>query len=126
MDFISLDIARDELKPLLPSLIPKLYRYCFDPHPKVAESMKNIFSSLVKEQKAALDEHFEAIMRDLLDGLGNRLWRTREACCGAVSDLIHGRDLNQIHPFLEELWQACFRVLDDIKVKKLMKRTLNF
>jgi proteasome component ECM29 len=31
--------AENELKPQLPKIVPKLYRYQFDPHPKTALSI---------------------------------------------------------------------------------------
>ena len=35
--------AEKELEPYLPKLVPRLYRYQFDPHPKTAQGMKNIW-----------------------------------------------------------------------------------
>ncbi len=56
-------------------------------------------------------------MKDTLKCMGDRQWRTREACCAALADLIHGRQLEQIQSFMSEIWNMCFRALDDIKVK---------
>ncbi|KAI8369986.1 proteasome stabiliser-domain-containing protein [Blakeslea trispora] len=108
-------IAEKEMAPYLPRLIPKLYRYQFDPNPRVNQTMKSIWRSLVKDNQKAVDTYFNQIMDDVLVGLGNRQWRVREACCAAVADLIMGRQLVQIEPYLERLWQMCFRALDDIK-----------
>ncbi|KAJ3192246.1 hypothetical protein HK101_006845 [Irineochytrium annulatum] len=107
--------AERELAPHLPQLVPKLYRFQFDPNVKVAESMKSIWRSLVKEPKKTVDEHFDAIMKDLLRGLEDKLWRTREASCIATSDLIHGRQITQLEPYLKVLWTLSFGRLDDIK-----------
>ncbi|OBZ85602.1 Proteasome-associated protein ECM29 [Choanephora cucurbitarum] len=108
-------IAEKEMSPYLPRLIPKLYRYQFDPNPRVNQTMKSIWRSLVKDNQKAVDAYFDQIMDDILIGLGNRQWRVREASCAAVADLIMGRQLAQIEPYLERLWQMCFRALDDIK-----------
>ncbi|RUP51830.1 hypothetical protein BC936DRAFT_145387 [Jimgerdemannia flammicorona] len=107
--------AEKELEPYLPKLLPKLYRYQFDPNPKINQSMKQIWRALVKDPKKMVDEYFDEIMKDLLVGLGNRMWRVREACCTAVTDLLQGRQLWQIEQHLEELWKMCFRAVDDIK-----------
>ncbi|KAJ3082397.1 hypothetical protein HK102_001737 [Quaeritorhiza haematococci] len=107
--------AEEELKPYLPQLVPKLYRFQFDPNVKVADAMRSIWKALVKEPKKAVDEYFEVIVKDVLKGFGDRQWRTREASCAALTDLLHGRQLTQIEPYLQELWTMCFRALDDIK-----------
>lgn len=73
------ELAQEEIKPHLPQLIPKLYRYSFDPSPKVAEALKNIWKSLVSDSKRTIDEFFDGIMADLLEGIGSRQWRTRES-----------------------------------------------
>ncbi|KAJ3286443.1 hypothetical protein HDU79_006472 [Rhizoclosmatium sp. JEL0117] len=108
-------LAERELAPYLSQIVPKLYRFQFDPNAKVAESMKSIWRSLVKDPKKAVDENFDLIIKDLLKGLGDRQWRTRESSCLALSDIMHGRQLAQIKPYLQETWAMCFRALDDIK-----------
>ena len=108
-------LAEKEMEPYLPRLIPKLYRYQFDPNPRVNQTMKSIWRSLVKDNQKTVDTYFNEIMEDLLTGLGNRQWRIREASCAAITDLVMGRQLAQIEPYLEKLWQMCFRALDDIK-----------
>jgi proteasome component ECM29 len=108
-------LAEKEMEPYLPRLIPKLYRYQFDPNPRVNQTMKSIWRSLVKDNQKTVDIYFSEIIEDLLGGLGNRQWRIREASCAAITDLVQGRQLTQIEPYLEQLWQMCFRALDDIK-----------
>lgn len=108
-------LAEKEMEPYLHRLVPKLYRYQFDPNPRVNQSMKSIWQSLVKDSQKTVDKYFDEIIDDVLKGLGNRQWRVREASCAAVTDLVQGRKLAQIEPHLESLWQMCFRTLDDIK-----------
>ncbi|KAJ3067659.1 hypothetical protein HDU98_009138, partial [Podochytrium sp. JEL0797] len=108
-------LAERELAPYLSQIVPKLYRFQFDPNLKVAESMKSIWTSLVKDPKKTVDDNFDLIIADLLKGLGDRMWRTRESSCLALSDIMHGRQLAQIKPYLREIWEMCFRALDDIK-----------
>lgn len=71
--------AEKELIPFLPKLVPRLYRYTFDPDQKTAQGMKNIWRSLVKDPVKSIDEFFEEIMKDVLKGMGEKNWRTREA-----------------------------------------------
>ncbi|KAG2227610.1 hypothetical protein INT45_002295 [Circinella minor] len=110
-----MSLAEKELEPYLPRLVPKLYRYQFDPNGQVNQSMKTIWRSLVKDNQKTVEKYFDLIMDDVLAGLGNRQWRVREASCAAVTDLVQGRQLAQIEPYLERLWKMCFRALDDIK-----------
>lgn len=40
-------VAKDELNKYLPSIVPKLYRYQFDPTPKIQQSMASIWHAIV-------------------------------------------------------------------------------
>ena len=51
----------------------------------------------------------------LLQEMGGRLWRSREASCTAMADLLQGRRWAQVQPHLEEVWTMALRALDDIK-----------
>ncbi|GBC07937.1 hypothetical protein RclHR1_00780017 [Rhizophagus clarus] len=107
--------AEKELEPYLKDLIPRLYRFQYDPNPKVNEAMTSIWNTLVKDPKNAIDEYFDVIVKDLLKGLGDRLWRTRESSANALTDLLQGRQIQQLEPYLQDLWNMSFRALDDIK-----------
>ncbi|KAG0232498.1 hypothetical protein BGW42_008118 [Actinomortierella wolfii] len=107
--------AEKELKPHLATLIPKLYRYQYDPNPKVNEAMTSIWRSLIKEPKKAVQEYFDVIIQNLLTGMGARAWRTRESSCLAMTDLLQGRAVEDIANYLEQIWNMSFRALDDIK-----------
>ncbi|KAG0293348.1 hypothetical protein BGZ98_002211, partial [Dissophora globulifera] len=107
--------AEAELKPHLATLIPRLYRYQYDPNPKVNEAMTSIWRALVKEPKKAVQEYFDIIIKDLLEGMGARAWRTRESSCLAMADLLQGRSVEEIEKYLEDIWTMSFRTLDDIK-----------
>ncbi|KAF9960381.1 hypothetical protein BGZ65_012418, partial [Modicella reniformis] len=107
--------AEAELKPHLATLLPRLYRYQYDPNPKVNEAMTSIWRALVKEPKKAVQEYFDVIVNDLLEGMGARAWRTRESSCLAMADLLQGRSVGEIETYLEKIWVMSFRTLDDIK-----------
>ncbi|KAF2759252.1 ARM repeat-containing protein [Pseudovirgaria hyperparasitica] len=98
-----------------PKLFPKLFRYRFDPNTNVQRSMKDIWDALVKDSSATINTHFDAIMDDLLKNILTKEWRTREACCAAISDLLQGRDFAIYEDYLSQIWSMCFKVLDDIK-----------
>ncbi|ORY12152.1 proteasome stabiliser-domain-containing protein [Clohesyomyces aquaticus] len=98
-----------------PKLYPKLYRYRFDPNPNVQRSMNDIWNALVKDSSATIDKHFDAIMDDLLTSILTKEWRVRQASCAAIADLVQGRNLNKYEKYLGQIWDKCFKVLDDIK-----------
>ena len=98
-----------------PKLYPKLYRYRFDPNTNVQRSMNDIWHALVKAPTETIDQHFDAIMRDLLQSILSREWRTREASCNAIADLIQARPAEKYDKYLAQIWSLCFKVMDDIK-----------
>ena len=98
-----------------PKLYPKLYRYRFDPNPNVQRSMNDIWNALVKNPNAIIDEYFNEIMDDLLRSILGKEWRTRQASCAAIADLVQGRQFEKYEPYLSQIWEVAFKVLDDIK-----------
>lgn len=84
------------LAPHTAALVPKLYRMQYDPSPGMRDAMGHIWRALVAEPKKATDEHFPAIMEDLLTQLGARMWRSREAAGLALSDLLQGRRWDEV------------------------------
>ncbi|XP_060667830.1 uncharacterized protein LOC107410333 isoform X2 [Ziziphus jujuba] len=108
-------LAGDALKPHLCLLIPRLVRYQYDPDKNVQDAMSHIWKSLVEDSKKAIDEYFDLIVDDLLIQCGSRLWRSREASCLALADIIQGRKFSQVGKHMKRLWSAAFRAMDDIK-----------
>ncbi|KAH8890430.1 hypothetical protein GQ53DRAFT_176317 [Thozetella sp. PMI_491] len=98
-----------------PKLYPKLYRYRFDPNQNVQKSMNDIWKALVKDSNAVLEEHFDAIMTDLLKSVLGKEWRVREASCAAISDLISGRPFQSYEAYYKAIWSSALKVLDDVK-----------
>ncbi|TRY72263.1 hypothetical protein TCAL_11939 [Tigriopus californicus] len=107
--------AGEQLEQHLPKIIPKLYRYQFDPNPKIQESMTSIWHALVPETNKTVDKYLSQIVREISDNLENKLWRVRESCCNAIQDLLRGRGLDGAMEHLPNLWLRTFRVMDDIK-----------
>ena len=59
-------LAGEQLGPYIAKLVPKLYRYQYDPNARVRESMAHIWRALVAEPKKTVDQHFGAILQELL------------------------------------------------------------
>ncbi|XP_029120499.1 uncharacterized protein [Elaeis guineensis] len=107
--------AGDALRPHLRLLIPRLVRYQYDPDKNVQDAMGHIWKSIVADPKKTIDEYFDTIIDDLLTQSGSRLWRSREASCLALADIIQGRRFSQVSKHLRRIWTAAFRAMDDIK-----------
>lgn len=58
--------------------------------------MAHIWKSLVADSKKTIDENLDLIMDDLLNQCGSRLWRSREASCLALADVIQGRKFYEV------------------------------
>ncbi|CAH2354241.1 proteasome component Ecm29p [[Candida] railenensis] len=96
-------------------LIPKLYRYKFDPSTAVAKSMQDIWNVLIKDSSKTINDHFDNILQELLKSMGNKEWRVRQASTTAMIDLLQVVTLELYESKLEEIWNMSFRVMDDIK-----------
>ncbi|TVU50781.1 hypothetical protein EJB05_02171 [Eragrostis curvula] len=107
--------AGEALQPHLSSLIPRLVRYQYDPDKNIQDSMAHIWKLIVTDPKKAIDEHYDVIVEDLLVQSGSRLWRSREASCLALADIIQGRRYNEVSKHLKSIWITTFRAMDDIK-----------
>eukprot|EP00257_Ricinus_communis_P019881 XP_015578984.1 proteasome adapter and scaffold protein ECM29 [Ricinus communis] len=107
--------AGDALQPHLRLLIPRLVRYQYDPDKNVQDAMGHIWKSLVAEPNKTIDQHLDLIIDDLITQCGSRLWRSREASCLALSDIIQGRKFEQVGKHLKRIWTVSFRAMDDIK-----------
>uniref|UniRef100_A0A131YLY1 Proteasome component ECM29 n=1 Tax=Rhipicephalus appendiculatus TaxID=34631 RepID=A0A131YLY1_RHIAP len=109
------DKAGEQLKEHLGAIVPKLYRYRYDPNPGVRASFGSIWAALVKEPVRTVDLYFKEIMVDVMQHLTSNEWRVRESSCLALSDLLSGRNLDDVLDCVPDLWERLFRVQDDIK-----------
>lgn len=94
---------------------PKLFRYRFDPNTNVQRAMNDIWTAVVKDSGAVLNEHFDLIIDDLLKCITGKEWRVRQASCDAIADLIQGREVDRYEKYLDQIWRLGFKALDDIK-----------
>ncbi|XP_012233833.1 proteasome adapter and scaffold protein ECM29 [Linepithema humile] len=107
-------IARDELNKYLPNIIPRLYRYQFDPTPKIQQSMTSIWRAVVPSTTKAIEQYHREILTDVTDNLTNNEWRVRISCCNALADLLRTNVQFNFAECGPELWKKLFRVMDDI------------
>jgi proteasome component ECM29 len=98
-----------------PKLYPKLYRYRFDPNTNVQRSMNDIWHALVKDESSTINLYFDDILNDLLLSVLAKEWRTRQASCAAIADLVQGREFEKYESRLHDIWHVAFKVMDDIK-----------
>ncbi|XP_060720500.1 proteasome adapter and scaffold protein ECM29 [Tachysurus vachellii] len=117
--------AGEQLAPFLAQLVPRLYRYQFDPNLGIRQAMTSIWDALVTD-KTMVDKYFREILQDVISNLTSNMWRVRESSCLALNDLIRGRPADDFIERLTEIWETLFRVLDDIKesVRKAADLTL--
>ncbi|KOC60812.1 Proteasome-associated protein ECM29 like protein [Habropoda laboriosa] len=107
-------IANEELNKYLPSIIPRLYRYQFDPTPKIQNSMSSIWRAIVPSTSKAIEQYHKEILNDITDNLTNNKWRVRISCCNALVDLLRTNARLNLAKCAPELWKKLFRVMDDI------------
>lgn len=121
------DDDKSKLEPHMGKIVPRLFRYKYDPTPKIQNSMISIWDSIISDSKKSIDTFYWEIMKEILENLTSNEWRVRIACCLAVRDLLkHQNGLklrvdvenvlnNEVpEPELKELWFKLFRVMDDV------------
>jgi proteasome component ECM29 len=111
----SLDKLLFENTSLSNKLIPKLYRYRYDPNPSVARSMNDIWTTIVQDSSKTIDKYYEQILKELLTSMGNKEWRVREASTVALTDFLQSLPADKYKGKMEEIWTMGFRAIDDIK-----------
>ncbi|KAG7665679.1 ECM29 [[Candida] subhashii] len=111
----SLDKLLANNQNLADRLIPKLFRYRYDPNIGVSKSMNDIWNALVKDTSKAVVANFNTILSELLSSMGKKEWRTRQASTAALNDLLQMVELDQYESKLDDIWTMSFRAMDDIK-----------
>lgn len=111
----SLDELISSNKSLANKLIPKLYRYRYDPNSSVSKSMNDIWNALIKDSSKTVNDNFDLILNELLKEMGNKEWRVRQASTAALNDLLQTVSLEAYEERLEQIWSMSFRAMDDIK-----------
>ncbi|XP_072162436.1 proteasome adapter and scaffold protein ECM29 isoform X3 [Bemisia tabaci] len=109
--------AREQLAPHLSKIIPRLYRYQFDPTPRTQASMSAIWQSLVPEPSKTIELYHKEIFVDLIKNLTSNHYRVRQSCCSALTDFLRGPGSSALESCVDsipELWSSLFRVMDDV------------
>lgn len=127
-------VAKVKMQPFLSKIVPRLFRYKYDPTPKIQNSMISIWESVVIDNKETMELYYWEILEDVTTNLTHPEWRTRIACCLAIRDLIRqpsGLRLRSTEPStssavkmdvdgsvpepeIKALWTQLFRVMDDV------------
>ncbi|GMM44700.1 Ecm29 protein [Pichia kluyveri] len=115
LDKEKLDKLLIENPSLSERLIPKLFRYKYDPSTSISRTMENIWNSLISDNKETLSRNFNSILNELLTGMGNKEWRIREASAAGLQDLLRQSEFSNFEDDLEKIWMMAFRSMDDIK-----------
>ena len=129
------------LRPHLKKLTPKLLRACNDPNAQTREHMGMLWNSLTggkAEGRTVITNNLVFVVDELCKDAVNKLWRARVGACGALSDVIVGRNWEDLgggegivdigDSFssantdkcyaarrLLELWRVGMRALDDVR-----------
>ncbi|TKR75830.1 hypothetical protein L596_017067 [Steinernema carpocapsae] len=109
------EIARSELQPYVATLVPKLYRYTYDPDMNVQLAMRSIWKEVTSAQKNAIDTYANEILKECKSTMLNREWRVRESSCLALADLLAGHFTNAMCEQLGDILVDLLRVQDDVK-----------
>lgn len=96
-------------------LIPKLFRYKFDPYTNVARSMNDIWNTLITDSSSTVSKYFDDILRELLAGMASKEWRVREASAMALLQLVQSQPQEKFADQMLDIWTMAFRAMDDIK-----------
>lgn len=96
-------------------LIPKLYRYRFDPFTTVSRTMTDIWNSLITDSATIISVYFDNILNELLSGMSNKEWRVREASTLGLLNLMQTQPENKFSDKILDIWTMGFRTMDDIK-----------
>lgn len=114
-------------------LVPKLFRYRFDANKLVSHSMNDIWTALFPDSSLIVKSNFKSIMVEVLNGMGNREWRVRQASISALENLLQILAFESYEAQIQDIWSMTFRCMDDIKetvrkeaqtLAKTMARTL--
>nr|CAD7576131.1 unnamed protein product [Timema californicum] len=106
--------AGQQLTEHLPKIIPRLYRYRFDPTPRIQNSMASIWHALVPETQKTVEQYKQEILLDLCENLTSSQWRVRTSCCVALQDFLRSISLYDCVDRLPSLWGQLLRVMDDV------------
>ena len=93
------DKLRSALRPYLAKLIPRMLRATHDPNRQTREQMSALWIGLTgggAKSRSVVTEHFTTTLDSLINDAMSKLWRVRVGACRALSEIIIGRDWNEL------------------------------
>lgn len=93
------------MEPHLKRLIPKLYRYQYDPSQRVRERMSRLWNTLVRDPQKAVTKHLDRIIEELLGCMVSDKWREREGATLGLVDAIQSRTFSDVRMGVS--WGPC-------------------
>jgi len=129
---------RNALRPHLGKLLPRILRACYDPNKQTREQMSALWNGLTgggAEGRSAISQHLLPTIDTLIEDATSKFWRARVGACGALGQIIVGRewsDLGGGGPVLSDddmfvianitagirllrIWKVAMRALDDVR-----------
>jgi proteasome component ECM29 len=129
---------REALRPHIGKLLPRILRACHDPNKQTREQMSSLWVGLTgggSESRLAITQHLLPAVDALIADSASKLWRARVGACGALTEIIVGREWDSLGggpPVLNDddlygvsmpsagirllrLWRTAMRSLDDVR-----------
>jgi len=129
---------REALRPHIGKLLPRILRACHDPNKRTREQMSSLWTGLTgggSESRLAITQHLLPAIDALIEDSASKLWRARVGACGALAEIIIGREWDALGggpPVLNNddmygtlvrtagirlllLWRTAMRSLDDVR-----------
>ena len=130
---------RTALRPHLGLLIPRILRAKHDPNGQTRDQMSSLWTGLTgggAEARQAVSLHLIPTIDALVEETSSKLWRARVGACGALAEIVVGRNwaelggggpcLDDDHLYTSEtpsasvrllrLWRASMRAMDDVRL----------
>uniref|UniRef100_A0A915PHK3 ARM repeat superfamily protein n=1 Tax=Setaria digitata TaxID=48799 RepID=A0A915PHK3_9BILA len=103
---IIMEQAKTALEPYLAQLVPKLYRYRYDPDLKVQSAMRTIWQTVTASKKN--------VYQCAVHNIGNWLF-LHDLSCLALADLLSAQCSSKMLERFGQLFETLYRVQDDVK-----------
>ena len=80
----------DKIRVGLVKIVPKILMLTYDSNPEVADTMKQLWSSLipVSDEQTVINERWDEIFAGCVTGIKSDEWRSKQAASLCLSDLI--------------------------------------
>jgi proteasome component ECM29 len=113
-----LSLGEESVRREFLKILPRIYRYKFDPASKVGSVMSEVWNALIEDPRTVFSSPTVVadLCRELISNADSRVWRVREAVLGGFEDLAHNViDWNCVSPYVEDLFRISNILTDDIK-----------